>query len=87
MSHVRLRIGIGRVENRLRIIASRSKIGKLRDGGQTHRRRGDFRLDPTAPSLKIRTRRYRQVRTRSEEPMPSGSTREAQLIFPFSDIH
>ena len=51
MSHVRLWIGIGRVENRLRIMASRSKIGKLRDGARTHRRRGDFRQDPTAPSL------------------------------------
>ena len=42
-THVRLRIGIGHVENRLRITASRSKIGKLRR-----------RPDPTAPP---RTRR------------------------------
>ena len=39
---VHARIGIGRVEIRLRIMAFRSNIDKLRDGGRTHRARPGF---------------------------------------------
>ena len=42
-------------ENRLRILAFRLKVGKLRDVGRTHRRRDDSRQDPTAPSHIWRT--------------------------------
>ena len=49
--HVHSRIGIGSAENRLRIMAFRSNIDKLRDGGGTHRGRRGFRQDCTAPSL------------------------------------
>ena len=49
--NVRLRLAIGHLEDRLRIMASRSKIGKLRDGGRTHRHGVDFRQDLTAPNL------------------------------------
>ena len=44
-------IGIGSVENRLRIMAFRSNIDKLRDGCWTHRGRRGFRHDSTAASL------------------------------------
>ncbi len=38
-------IGNGSVENRLRIMASRSKVGKVRDGGRPHRHGDDSRQD------------------------------------------
>ena len=50
MSDAHFWIGTERVENRLRIMASRSNLDKLRDGGRTHRGRPGFRKDSTAPS-------------------------------------
>jgi len=46
-------IGIGNVENRLRFMALRIDIGKLRDGGRTRRRRVDSRRDPTPRTSRL----------------------------------
>ena len=70
------RIGIGNVENRLRIMAARSKIDRLRDGGRTHRRRRGFPAGsrrPVVPSTWRRRLLSASFRSRrSCGPSPRG---------------
>ena len=63
MSHVRLWIGIGRVENRLQVTASHSMIVTLRIGCQTARLRLHFGEDTTRsePFLLADTASLREV--------------------------